>query len=448
MSVDRLDLDPAGLPSGGDALAVAVSGGADSFALLHAVVEAGWPVIALTVDHGLRPDAAAEAARVANWCATRNIPHETLVWRELPTNNLQASARTARYRLLCEACNRLGIAWLVTGHTADDQAETVFMRLRRGSGRGLAAMPPARKIAGGAGAPITLGRPLLGLRRRTTHVYAADHDLPVCSDPSNEDPTFERIRVRALLAALEAQDLMSVEALCRTAGEVSDLATQLRYAHDADEEDFEIAFEPDGSLWMWDSNWMLPDDLPPDVRIWFTNVTQHLWRRTLGAVGTVPSSHIGSLTPVKGSLSVSGTLVWSDGAGNVRILREPAALLGRKDGAGGFAPIPVAAGERLLFDRRFIIEAPQDIPPETKARPLGALLPRDIPVSTLDRQRISTLPVLCVGEVVTHLPIACVELVHRALGGWKSAREFLASDKAFDAECLIAERYLGEVIRF
>ncbi|HZD25370.1 MAG TPA: tRNA lysidine(34) synthetase TilS, partial [Alphaproteobacteria bacterium] len=136
------------------ALAVAVSGGADSLAL--ALLADGWArrrggvATALTVDHGLRPEAAAEARRVGRWLAARGIPHRILRWRgDKPATAVQAKARAARYALLADWCRRHGVLHLLTAHHRGDQAETVLMRLAHGSGvDGLAGMARQRRLEG------------------------------------------------------------------------------------------------------------------------------------------------------------------------------------------------------------------------------------------------------------------------------------------------------------
>lgn len=395
---------------------MAVSGGADSFSLLHVLHEKKVPLTCLTLDHGLRPEAVDEAAKVAEWCAARDITHEILVWDHAPKSGVQAAARAARYRLLCEACNRLGIETLVTGHTADDQAETIFMRLRRGSGRGLAGMPATRLIASGAGAPVTLYRPLLDVRRRDTLAHAKAHDLPISDDPSNQDATYERVRVRALLAALEQQDILTVEALCKTAAEVAvALPDPFHAVRD-------VAFHADGSL-------TLRNDDHENM--------------ALTAIG-------GEVRPSlrrDGEVRSGCLLRDHDQAGRL-IFREPAALLGRADGAGGFKPITVKPGESYLYDRRFIVHVPEKIDDATVLRPLGALLPRDIATSTLDRQRLSTLPCLSRQEALTHLPETCGDFITQALGGWKQADAFLNGVDRFVTDSLLEERFTGHVIRF
>ncbi len=189
----------------GSGLAVAVSGGADSMALLHLCQRYAQskkiPLHALTVDHRLRPQSADEAKTVAEWCKQNNIAHRTLVWEgPKPANGLQDAARNARRALLLAACRDLKGDTLALAHQADDQAETLIMRLQRGTGlRGLVGMHPT---SASEDEDITLLRPLLPFRRQALRDYCTEHKLPFCDDPSNDDTQFERVRVRQALQAL------------------------------------------------------------------------------------------------------------------------------------------------------------------------------------------------------------------------------------------------------
>ncbi|HWK35983.1 tRNA lysidine(34) synthetase TilS [Sphingomonas sp.] len=190
------------LPRGDAPLALAVSGGADSMAMLALAAEA-FPsaVIAATVDHQLRPGSADEAAMVAGWCAERAIPHATLTpAAPIPRQGLQAGARAARYALLARWAIDGRAAALATAHHADDQAETFLMRAARGSGiAGLRGIPRRRPLEVGE-ASLPLVRPLLGWRRAELRAIVTAAAIPFVDDPSNLDPAFERVRVRALLA--------------------------------------------------------------------------------------------------------------------------------------------------------------------------------------------------------------------------------------------------------
>ena len=179
-------------------LTLAVSGGGDSMALLHLAAEwagdVGLDVV--TVDHGLRPESAQEAESVAESCRALGIAHQTLRWSGWDRQgNLQDAARLARRRLI-EDHARSSDA-ILTGHTGDDQAETVLMRLARGSGvDGLAGM--ATRERHGA---LWL-RPLLDIRRAELRVYLRDKGIEWVDDPSNDDPRFDRIKARRMLGEL------------------------------------------------------------------------------------------------------------------------------------------------------------------------------------------------------------------------------------------------------
>lgn len=184
-------------------LAVAVSGGGDSMALLHILTRCFEPgevaLLVATVDHGLRPEAPSEAAFVADFCESLEIPHTTLRWRrDIATGNLQDQARRARYDLLAEWAKSQHTSTLVLGHTADDQAETVLMRLARASGvTGLAAMPVRRCMQG-----VTLMRPMLEVQRSDLRDYLTRAEVSWIDDPTNEDQTFDRIKARRALETL------------------------------------------------------------------------------------------------------------------------------------------------------------------------------------------------------------------------------------------------------
>jgi tRNA(Ile)-lysidine synthase len=178
-------------------LAVAVSGGADSMALAllaHAWARhRGGTVTALTVDHGLRPEAAGEARQVGDWLTGRGIAHETLVWRgPKPRAGIQAAARTARYDLLAQWCRGRGVLHLLAAHHGDDQAETVLLRRDMNSGiAGLSGMAPVRAMAG-----VRLLRPLLSRHRAELTATLKACRQPWLEDPSNQDLRYARIRAR------------------------------------------------------------------------------------------------------------------------------------------------------------------------------------------------------------------------------------------------------------
>jgi tRNA(Ile)-lysidine synthase len=218
-----------GVPEDGDGLAAAVSGGADSLALLHALrVLAGprrWRLAVLTVDHGLRPGAAADAAFVADHAKSLGLPARVLTLTpadlEAPqAAGPEAAARAARYGALWRAADDLGCQWLATGHTLDDQAETVLLQLLRGTGPdGLAGMP----VRSGR-----LLRPLLAVRRSETRACCTATGLAWREDPTNATDGPLRNRVRHhLLPLLEQLRPGAAQTLARTATLAADERTWL-----------------------------------------------------------------------------------------------------------------------------------------------------------------------------------------------------------------------------
>lgn len=203
---------------------VAVSGGPDSIALLALLND--WakqprrPALhAATVDHGLREASADEAEGVAALCRELGISHAILRWNgPKPASGIQERARKARYGLLAQHAESLGGALLVTAHSLDDQAETMLMRMARGSGpAGLVGM--RARVRKGA---LTLARPLLGVPKSRLIATAEAYGLPFVRDPSNADTRFERVRWRSLMPALAAEGL-SAERLATLAARLGRL---------------------------------------------------------------------------------------------------------------------------------------------------------------------------------------------------------------------------------
>ncbi|XYH96100.1 tRNA lysidine(34) synthetase TilS [Sorangium sp. So ce1128] len=211
----------------GDVVLCACSGGPDSSALLHVLAllrrRIGHEVVAHGVDHGLRAAAAAELSMARDLAERLGVPFSTTRVDVAPGANLQARARAARFAALAAASAAHGARAIATGHTADDRAETLLLRLLRGAGpRGLAVLPPraplSRDLSGeapGAAAQIELIRPLLLARRADVLAHLDRHRLVFAEDPSNADPRFTRVRVRReLLPLLEDLSPAIVEHLC------------------------------------------------------------------------------------------------------------------------------------------------------------------------------------------------------------------------------------------
>jgi tRNA(Ile)-lysidine synthase len=200
----RLFADLRGAP----ALMLAVSGGPDSVALMW--LAARWQrslvrgprLVVVTVDHGLRPEAAREAREVKRLAMSLGLTHRTVRWRGAkPATGLPAAAREARYRLLAQAARAVGASHVLTAHTRDDQAETLLMRLLRGSGiAGLSAMARVSQRDG-----IVLARPLLDVPKSQLVATLKRAKLGFVDDPTNRDTAFTRPRLRALLPQLAAE---------------------------------------------------------------------------------------------------------------------------------------------------------------------------------------------------------------------------------------------------
>lgn len=215
-----------------------MSGGPDSLALLLLANKA-FPrrgllrsrIAVATVDHGLRAESDAEAKLVAGHCKMLGIAHDTLRVTVSTEGNLQANARTARYDALAQWARAMRIKCVLTAHHAEDQAETLLMRLARGAGlRGLAAMRPRTHVPGAA--DILLARPLLSWRRAELAEIVTEAGWQAVADPGNTDPRFDRARLRLALAAYAGPDLAAVaasSALLREAVEALEWATDREF---------------------------------------------------------------------------------------------------------------------------------------------------------------------------------------------------------------------------
>jgi len=190
------------------AIVLAVSGGPDSIALMwlaarwRSTLARGPRLIAVTVDHGLRAEAAAEAREVKRLARTLDLPHRTMRWTgEKPKTGLPAAARTARYRLLAQAARASGATHILTAHTRDDQAETLLMRLLRGSGMaGLAAMARESERDG-----VLLARPFLHVSKSQLVATLKKAKIGFADDPTNRDTNFTRPRLREIMPVLAAE---------------------------------------------------------------------------------------------------------------------------------------------------------------------------------------------------------------------------------------------------
>lgn len=177
----------------GQKMAVGVSGGVDSVALLHWLVEIGADVVCLHVNHNLRDAAATEAQYVQDLCEKLGVECHVFSWDgEKPETGLEDAARRARYKLMTDFCHKNHIKIILTAHQADDQIETFWMNLGRGSGvYGLAAMRGVGEMNG-----IKIVRPLLNVFRRELQEYCDTRGIKYFADEMNDDPHYTRVKIR------------------------------------------------------------------------------------------------------------------------------------------------------------------------------------------------------------------------------------------------------------
>ncbi|MBB4374141.1 tRNA(Ile)-lysidine synthase [Bradyrhizobium sp. cir1] len=205
------------------ALVLAVSGGPDSVALMWLAarwqrsLSRGPRLTVVTVDHGLRVEAAREAREVKRLAAELGLPHRTLRWRGAkPKTGLPAAARQARYRLLAQAAREAGASHVLTAHTRDDQAETLLMRMLRGSG--LAGLSAMARLSARDG--VVLARPLLDVPKSQLIATLRRAKIGFADDPTNRDTAFTRPRLRTLLPQLAAEG-GDARSLARLAGRLA-----------------------------------------------------------------------------------------------------------------------------------------------------------------------------------------------------------------------------------
>lgn len=384
---------------------LAVSGGPDSLALLH--LYARWrtlggkrdqTVLVATVDHGLRAQSRAEAEFVAGAAHTLGFDHKTLIWEgPKPATGRQDAARNARYRLMAARLERMPASprALVTAHTLDDQAETVLMRLARGSGLdGLAAMAPSRPVHTATG--VTLVRPLLGVPGARLRATLAAMGQAWIEDPSNRDPANERVRVRQLSAAAAAVGLTN-EALSLT-------AIRLRRAHDALEA-ATTALEQKATVIRWGLSTTIQ-------RALFEAAPLELRLRLLGRAltrhgGSHPKPRLVELErlvePLEspaGARTLGGCLI---------VPRVDDIIIVRELGRDGLGEITLAPAERTIWDDRFEIAlaATAPMPIMIRAMPIEAwnTLKTHLPsADELDASAAVTLPTVWHGKTLIGVP--------------------------------------------
>ena len=340
---------------------------------------AGDRVSAVTVDHGLRPEAAAEAAAVAAFCAGRGIVHTILPLSGLAPGNVPAQARLARYGAISQWAAGRPVA---LGHTMDDQAETLLMRLARGSGvDGLAAMAEARSWL-----RTRWMRPLLSVRRVDLRTFLGSAGIAWAEDPTNLDPSYDRTRARSALKALAPLGI-GVPGLADTATRLA----QARTALDSAATTLSVRARRWGAL---GQAWLAPGAMAGAP----SETVRRLLVDTLVRVsGRDYPPRQRAVAPLVAALragdapaaTLGGCLLQRDGA-DVLICREPAAVEG---------PAPVPPGG-LNWDGRWLITGGT---PGCRVMALGqALLPDDLAVPTGPAWR--SVPAILRGDRLVAVP--------------------------------------------
>lgn len=354
-------MEPFGPFEAAPRLGVAVSGGADSLAL--ALLAGDWArgrggeAVAFTVDHRLRPQSGEEARRVGAWLAARGIGHHVLAWAgDKPVAGLQAAARAARYRLLGEACAARGILHLLVAHHREDQAETLLLRLGRGSGLdGLAAMAPERPTAWGR-----VLRPLLPVGRERLAATLLSRGQDWVDDPSNRNPAFARVRLRRLEGELAAEGL--------SPGRLAATAARLGRARTA--VDAVVAEAAARHVHLDPAGWAAFD--PAALAALPGEVGLRLLARLLLAVGG--GEHTPRLERLEGLYAALAA--GSDGARTLagcRLVPSGGRMLVCREPGRVAPPVELLPGGRIRWDGRFEAVVAPDAPAGLR---LGALGPR------------------------------------------------------------------------
>jgi tRNA(Ile)-lysidine synthase len=340
---------------------LAVSGGSDSTALM--VLFADWlrqsgkplgEITVLTVDHGLRPEAAVEARAVGERAGALGFRHAILAWDgPKPSTGVQAAARAARYRLMVEYARANAIALVLTGHTADDQAETLLMRLARGSGLdGLSAMAPLTDLAapGDLHVPLLkLGRPLLSTPKARLRATLEARGIPWMEDPSNQHSAFERTRLRAAHRDLEALGL-TTEMLALSARRLLRVRTAVERAV----ADFcspgngRVVIDPCGVIRIDQAALCsLPTEIAMRVLSW-----------AIAAVGGLPEpvalANVETMTEAVCAASATGA--WTLARAKILASGE-SVVLEREPGREALPVIVLRPGLQAMWDGRFLVTA-------------------------------------------------------------------------------------------
>jgi tRNA(Ile)-lysidine synthase len=343
--------------------ALAVSGGSDSTALM--VLFAGWlrhrgddagRYMVLTVDHGLRAGSASEARSVSAAAHDLGFRHTTLVWDgPKPATGVQAAARAARYHLMGDRLRALGLSLLLTAHTRDDQAETLLMRLARGSGLdGLCAMPPMAALGDhgpqgvrGEGRACWIGRPFLDVPKARLRATLKARGIAWIEDPSNAAPEFERTRLRAARTQLDALGL--------TPAMLALSAARLARARRAVDAIVDRLCDPAAGTLRWDPCGVIAIDRAALLRSGEEIALRVLDRAIAAAGGAGEPVPLGKLEPIAAAVcapSATAPRRWTL-ARAILTAKASAVLVEREPGREPLPELTLTPGEAALWDGRF-----------------------------------------------------------------------------------------------
>ncbi|NNE82541.1 MAG: tRNA lysidine(34) synthetase TilS, partial [Alphaproteobacteria bacterium] len=377
------------------AVAVAVSGGRDSLCL--ALLASRWAarqggdLVALTVDHGLRTDSAAESRQVGDWLRRHGIRHHILRWSgPYPTSGIQAAARQARYRLLADHCVAQGILHLLVGHHRDDQGETVLIRHESSSGRdGLAAMAAVNEQNN-----LRLLRPLLDMPRERLAATLTALGQSWIDDPSNENPAMARGRLRSSDVATSLSEAAvsannSADARVLAEGETACLAARA------------LRFHPAGFITI--DRAVLAAGTP--------EIIERVLARAVMAVAGRSYPPRSVRTKRLAQIIAGGEVFSGHTLAGCRLVGHENAIHVCREAARIGPPVELMAGTTTVWDNRFRVSVTKSLGRDAKLAALTAkgwkqivrVDPqlRNIPIPYAAR---TVLPALWSGEVVSNVP--------------------------------------------
>jgi len=394
--------------------ALAVSGGSDSTALM--VLSADWLTAAatpvsrftvLTVDHGLRPQSASEAQAVAAHATALGFRHATLTWTgPKPKTGVQAAARQARYRLMAAYMREHEVPLLLTAHTAEDQAETFLMRLARGSGLdGLSAMASSAPLDGqppGEQHALRIVRPLLKVSKVRLRATLEQRGIGWIEDPSNQSPVFERTRLRAARAQLDALGL--------TPEMLSMSARRLQRARAALEEATDAFCAPQSHKVVCDPCGFFRIDAPA-FRTAAEEVALRVLARAVAAAGgseqAIPLARLEIIVEALRASASAGT--WTIARAMV-VGSDNSILVEREPGREPLRRVAIEPGTRVLWDGRFWVDAGGQLEERLEVGPLGEEGVREVLsagtiAATIPRPALRAVPALWRGNKLFAVPL-------------------------------------------